>query len=63
MNFEIIGGVPEGYKATGFRTVKKGELYLVIGIDRNYSMKWSSRIPSLNERIILEKIKPVDDKC
>ena len=63
MNFEITGGVPEGYKATAFRKVKKGELYLVIGIDRNYSMKWSSRIPSLNERIVLEKIKPVDDKC
>lgn len=63
MDFEITGGVPEGYKATGYRKVKKGELYLVIGIDRNYPMKWSSRIPSLNERIILKKTKQVDDKC
>ncbi len=63
MNFKITGGVPEGYKAIAFRKVKKGERYLVIGIDRNYPMKWSSRTDSLNERIILEKTKPVDDKC
>ena len=63
MDFEIAGGVPEGYEAIEFRKVKYGELYLVIGIDRNYPMKWSSRIVSLNERIILKKTKPVDDKC
>ena len=63
MDFEIAGGVPKGYEAIEFRKVKYGELYLVIGIDRNYPMKWSSRIVSLNERIILKKTKPVGDKC
>ena len=63
MNFEITGGVPEGYKATGYRKVKKGELYLIVCRERNYSMKWHSYTESFVEVIILEKIKPVDDKC
>lgn len=52
---KIVGGVPKGYKATEYRRVKQNEIYLVIGVDRNYPMKWSCRNESLNERIILEK--------
>ena len=63
MNFEIAGGVPDGYKAISFRKVKHNEIYLVMGRQKNYAMKWSSRSQSLDERIILKKIKPVDDKC
>lgn len=52
---KIIGGVPKGYEATEYRPVKQNEIYLVIGVDRNYPMKWSCKNDSLNERIILEK--------
>lgn len=62
MNFEIAGGVPDGYKAIEFRKVKQNEIYLVMGRQKNYAMKWSSRSESLNERIILKNIKPVDGK-
>ena len=54
---KIVGGVPKGYEATEYRRVKQNELYLVIGVDRNYPMKWSCRNDSLNERIILVKNK------
>ncbi len=54
---KIVGGVPKGYKATEYRRVKQNELYLVIGVDRNYPMKWSCRNDSLNERIVLVKNK------
>jgi len=57
MNFEITGGVPEGYKAIGYRKVKKGELYLVVGRERNYSMKWHSNVESFVEVVILVKNK------
>lgn len=58
---EIFGGVPQGYKATEYRRVKQNELYLVIGVDRNYPMKWSCRADSLNERVILTKTKTESD--
>lgn len=60
MDFEIVGGVPDGYKATGYRKVKKGELYLVIGRERNYSMKWHSYGESFVEVVILVKDKKPD---
>ena len=55
MNFEIVGGVPEGYKAIGYRKVKKGELYLVVGRERNYPMKWKANVDSFIEVVILVK--------
>lgn len=60
MNFKIKGGVPKGYKATEYRRVKKGELYLVVGRERNYSMKWHSYGESFVEVVILVKDKKPD---
>ena len=53
MNFKIKGGVPKGYEATEYRPVKKGELYLVVGRERNYPMKWSASTESFVEVVIL----------
>ena len=53
---KIVGGVPEGYIATEYRRVKKGELYLIIGRERNYPMKWSANSESYIEVVILLKV-------
>lgn len=60
MDFKIKGGVPKDYKATEYRRVKKGELYLVVGRERNYPMKWSANVESFVEVVILIKEKKPD---
>jgi len=57
MDFKIKGGVPKGYRATEYRRVKKGELYLVVGRERNYPMKWKANVDSSIEVVILVKEK------
>lgn len=49
--------MPKGYKATEYRRVRKGELYLIIGRERNYPMKWQAKVDSFIEVVILVKEK------
>ena len=63
MTFEIEGGVPDGYEAIAFRKVKRNDIYLVLRDQKNYAILWKFKNESLDQRIILKKIKPVDDKC